>query len=301
VEREKREYKGGGPEGAVRGPGRIPEADALIFDVDGVLIDVERSFPQVIRTAVQWGWRAFVQGIPDRTAYREGHQRVLKNHKAFNDDYDIAWTLLCLAAEEAARGGDRRLSRCFPSPEELRERLEALTEDDPVRWVRRTLGERVPREPLRSLCSALYFGDRRGEWGLPRKGLVRLERPNLSVHFTALPLPVGIYTGRSREELESALETLGWGDFPRELAITPESGAVKPSPKGFERIARVLGCRHPIYFGDARSDRMALEAYGRGTFVAVGPLLEEAPLRFPDLETAIRALFAPEPGEERSA
>jgi phosphoglycolate phosphatase-like HAD superfamily hydrolase len=265
--------------------------DGLIFDVDGVLIDSDRSYPQVIRTAVQWGWRGLLGGVADCTAYGEAHQRVLKSHKAFNDDYDIPWALLCMAAST----GEKRLSRAFPSPEELRARIDGLREGDPVSWIRREFGEPVPRSVLRSLCRALYGGDRRGEWNFPRRGLVRLERPLLSVHFSRLPLPSGIYTGRPMDELLPALEMLGWEDFPRDLIVTMDMGIIKPSPKGLERISRRLGCKSPLFFGDTGSDRTAQEAFGRGTFVAVGPILEDAPLRFPDVGAALEALVGPLP------
>ena len=86
------------------------KADALIFDIDGVLLDVTRSFPEVIRQAVFGGWEKFCGGISDTPGYNAGHERVLKRHGAFNDDYDIAWTLLSMAAAS----GEKLLSKALP-------------------------------------------------------------------------------------------------------------------------------------------------------------------------------------------
>ena len=86
------------------------KADALIFDIDGVLLDVARSFPEVIRQAVFGGWEKFCGGISDTPGYNAGHERVLKRHGAFNDDYDIAWTLLSMAAAS----GEKLLSKALP-------------------------------------------------------------------------------------------------------------------------------------------------------------------------------------------
>lgn len=94
------------------------KADTLIFDIDGVLLDVTGSFPEVIRQAVSTGWERFCGGASDVPGYNAGHERVLKRHGAFNDDYDIAWTLLSMAAasgENYSRGRCPRPKGCFLS------------------------------------------------------------------------------------------------------------------------------------------------------------------------------------------
>ena len=97
------------------------KVDALIFDIDGVLLDVTGSFPEVIRQAVSTGWERFCGGASDVPGYNAGHERVLKRHGAFNDDYDIAWTLLSMAAAS----GEKLLSRALPSPKRLLSELES--------------------------------------------------------------------------------------------------------------------------------------------------------------------------------
>ena len=39
--------------------------DALIFDIDGVLLNVENSFPEVIRTAINECWESMCGGCAD--------------------------------------------------------------------------------------------------------------------------------------------------------------------------------------------------------------------------------------------
>ena len=113
----------------------------------------------------------------------------------------------------------------------------------------------------------------------------------LSTHWTKLPLPAGIYTGRPASELVLALRALQWDDLPEKHAVTADSGILKPSPEGFRLLGRVLGGDTPLYFGDAESDRAALAAYGRGMFVAIGDILTDAPLRFDTVEEGLAALF----------
>jgi hypothetical protein len=122
------------------------------------------------------------------------------------------------------------------------------------------------------------------------RGLWRFERPYLGLSWHNLALPAGIYTGRYKYELELALKILGWEDFPSEPAVTAEEGIKKPSPKGLEIICKRLNSKKPLYFGDAGSDRESMEKLGYGTFIAIGDVLKDAPIKFPDVQTALESL-----------
>ncbi|MDO5116250.1 MAG: HAD family hydrolase [Synergistaceae bacterium] len=254
-------------------------ADALIFDIDGVLLDVSCSFPEVIRLAVKGGWQKFCGGESDGGGYCAGHEWALKRHGGFNDDYDIAWTLLSMAAAS----GEKKLSDALPTPERLEEELKSFFRPLP-QWVRGRYGDRVPRAEARALCAGLY--------GCKGYGLHLLERPMLKRHWRELGLPVAVYSGRNALEWELAKESLGWEDFPDELIIHSDHGIEKPSPKGLEILCERLGVSSPVFFGDTASDMQAQQAFGVGRFAAVGGLLPEARLRFDTTELAVAA-FAP--------
>lgn len=258
------------------------KADALIFDIDGVLLDVTKSYPEVIRLGIANGWEEFCGGESDCTGYGPGHEWVMKRHGNFNDDFDIAWTLLSMAAAS----GESRLSRALPSPERLAEELADFRA--PLQeWVRGKYGDRVPRDESRAMCAKLY--------GDPENGLYRLEKPMLRRRWDSLGLPVGIYSGRTAFEWELAKKSLGWEDFPDARIIHYDHGIEKPSPLGLEILCERLGASSPVFFGDTASDMKAQAAFGRGRFAAIGRLLPEAEYRFETTEEAVSA-FAPNPG-----
>ncbi|EHM10686.1 putative phosphatase [Thermanaerovibrio velox DSM 12556] len=254
--------------------------DGIIFDVDGTLVDVKDSYPRVIRRAVSWGWEA-LGGVVDCEAYTEEHERVTKGHRAFNDDYDIPWAMLCMAS----RRGVGSLKEAFPTPEEWKNELTLFDGDDPVEWVLERFGEPDPgfqfREAVRSFCDRLYVE------GIDCEPYYTYERPLIKRSFKDIPLPVGIYTGRPWRELDLALKLLGWEDFPRDLVVPLDSGIVKPSPLGLEVLCERLGISNPAFFGDAESDRAALEAFGRGMFIAVGDWAQGAHRRFASVEEGL--------------
>lgn len=255
--------------------------DALIFDVDGVLLNVERSFPEVIRQSIQEGWVSVCGRNTDSIGYTFEHEKIFKKHGAFNDDYDIAWTMLSIAAHS----GKKKLSEAVPTPEKLSEELMTF-EGTVISWVDERYGTPVRRDRVRDMCTELYVGS------CGKKGLYSLEVPMLGLHWSEIPLPVGIYTGRNLVEWNLAKNTLGWQDFPEESIIHSDSGIYKPSPRGLEILSERLGCKAPVFFGDTGSDMKAQSAFGRGHFVAIGAFLPEATYIYEQTEEAVNEIFS---------
>lgn len=251
--------------------------DCLIFDVDGVLMDALESFPNMIRAVFEDEWKKSGR-ICDAPGYTLDHNTVLKRHGAFNDDYDIAWTLLNIAA---ARGD--KISEALPPPDRLGEIVSGCG-GDCVAWLRGNYEEAFDYAYIVDICARTYFGDE------TRPGTWQLERPMLREHWSALPLPAYVYTGRNTREWRLAQRILRWEDFPDERIVNKDSGIVKPSPAGLARICERFGHERPIFFGDTASDRGAHSAFGLGWFVAIGELLPEEPLRFSSVGEALREL-----------
>jgi phosphoglycolate phosphatase-like HAD superfamily hydrolase len=243
-----------------------------------VLIDADRSFPEAIRKTVEGEWRK--RGFEvDAPGYSERHNSVLKRHGSFNDDYDIVWVLLNIMA----RGGGR-LSEAMPTPEEL-EGIIGDFSGDCVKWCLESFHEEFDRGTTREMSIRAYFGD-----GVER-GTYVLETPLLRSHWSALPLPAYVYTGRNGDEWRMAKEILSWEDFPDERIVGYDDGVLKPSPEGIAIICGRFGHERPLFFGDTASDRMSLDAFGRGWFVAIGDILRDVTPRYQSVEDALRELF----------
>lgn len=268
--------------------------DALIFDVDGVLVDVSESYFAVIQTSIQWAWGFTPGHRSDQMAFTHDHYRTTKRHPAFNDDYDIAWAFLCasLASKE------RDLSRAIPSVQTWEKLLENFKGTDLIGWVKNSFDEGINRLEVRRLCEDLYLGEKMCREILARtprlsglSGLWKVEKPLITRNWKEIPLPAGIYTGRPWPEMQLALKVLGWEDFPRNRIIVPEDGYAKPSPDGLGILCERMGRENPLFLGDTESDRSAFKAFGRGTFAAIGDILTDAPLRFDSAEKALEALL----------
>lgn len=258
------------------------DVDSIVFDVDGVLIDVRESFPFAIKSCVERTWaRSF--GEADAAGYTTAHNEVLKLHGSFNDDYDIAWIMLNIAASRRCGRDDAALSSVMPSADELRA-LVSSCKGDCREWLRSTFDEAFVLDDVRSTCEKIYFGD-----GEP--GAYKREIPMLRVDWKDLPLPPYIYTGRDLAEWELAKDVLKWHDFPTERVVHSKSGMTKPSPAGLEYICKTFGAERPVFFGDTMSDKRAADAFGRCVFVGIGDLIaNDAKISCRDIERAIEIL-----------
>jgi len=271
---------------------RVPDGDLIVFDVDGVLVDTRFSYPTVIRAAIQWGWSRLLGKAADCTGFSMEHFRASKRHPGFNDDYDIAWALVTVAASASGRTGDPRLSKAMPTPREWEAMLGDFPPSNVPGHVRALYGDLLDRPAFRDLCEEMYLGENfhgRRKTKM-KKGLWHAEKPLLECHWRDLALPAAIYTGRFLPELGLALSRLGWEDFPADRVVTPETGISKPSGEGFERLCSLTGASVPVYFGDTESDRESLRRFGRGHFVAIGGLLHGEPCRYDSIREALEDL-----------
>lgn len=250
--------------------------DMVIFDVDGVLLDTSQSFPRVIEAVLLWAWTRVLDRAADCEGFSPLHFEACKTHPSFNDDYDIAWAIINCAAAS----GSPSLRESLPSPGEWKNIIEEHCRDDISSFVRDTFGETVRRDEVRRACEELYYGcDYLDSLGRPalhitrRGGMWEREFPLFRAHWSAIPLPVGLYTGRTREELDLALKLLHWEDFPPSMAVTSDSGILKPSPEGLALLCTRGGASFPLFLGDTESDRRTMHLFGRGLFHAIGSMI----------------------------
>lgn len=256
-------------------------ADVIVFDVDGVLIDVHQSYPHVICKAVQTylgevGFTGEIEAVrPEETAYfkaaggfnsdwalAQGMALVyLVKGEAFNSrhiealrhsDPDLA---AIARAASAYGGGLSGLENALLNLIDLRD-LDAVK----ARWDR----ARITR-----LCYEYYAGDlSETVFGVPNEtisgpGLMLREKPLVTRQvLERAPFRYGIYTGRNLGETEQALNLAGLtGMFAAEALITENAGVRKPNPEGLFRIARALAPQLMIYCGDNLDDWQTAARY----------------------------------------
>ncbi|MDA8344680.1 MAG: HAD-IA family hydrolase [Thermaerobacter sp.] len=232
----------------------MAEIELIVFDVDGVLVDVASSYPAAIaRTAEhclgprEGGWVT-----PDEIA-------ALKAAGGFNSDWDTAaavvWAqrqgrrdLRVVAAGAASKGGGLGGLAGLP-----------FVQADP------------PLAEIEQIASEIYAGTARTEemFGLrpglptPQEGVWQLEHALVeAAQLLLLPIPKAIYTGRTMGELSAALDRFGFSvHFPDNFRVTCDGPYRKPDGAGLVYLAHAAGANSVLMVGDNVDDlKTALHA-----------------------------------------
>lgn len=194
--------------------------ELVVFDMDGVLVDVRESFHRTI-----------LQTVRHFTGRRVSRAQIQswKNRSGYNDDWK-------------------------------------LTTD----WVR-SLGGRASYEEVKRQFERFY-------WGEKDDGNVARERWLLTrgrLRSWARRADLGIFTGRSRRELQHALERFRVQRYFRRTVTMDDVQQPKPDPEGLLRILNGGDPARALYLGDNIDDALAARRCEMD-FIAVLPRNSEA-------------------------
>jgi histidinol-phosphate aminotransferase len=224
--------------GALPSPRPRPRRRLLVLDIDGVLIDADRSFMEAVA-------RALAELRP-ALPWSDGAFRAFKRLGGFNNDFRLTAGALALAesagdvdlqplVEDAPEGG-------FP---DLETRIRAL-------------------EPAAQAVVQKHYAD-----------TIRLEKPLVSLdELQASGWDLAVLTGRPPEELELAWRVLGF-QLPAVCDAAPHLR--KPEPAGLLQLADAFRAEEVLFVGDTVDDARCLRAAAalrqelRWRFAALGP------------------------------
>jgi len=271
-------------------PFTLDQADAVIFDVDGVLVEVSDSFRQVISLTVQFYFNRILE-IP-------GQERLIKAEETghfklagrFNNDWE-------LAKGAVAHGLLKLLSANGTHPitmERLRE-IPPLVEDftaevkkcgggleETLKLVKEKLGESLFREfeshykpkLIKKIFMEHYAGTQlcRSFYGFDPEyyrgpGLIEKEQAILDLSLirklAESGIPFGILSGRTPEEATYLFRKTGLDKFLKPEFVITDDGTLpgKPDPAGLQLLAKRMEFRSGIYVGDVPDDWTAVENY----------------------------------------
>ena len=237
---------------------------AVIFDMDGVLVDTSASYHQaILQTTVSYAVR--VLKLP-RPPVADAWVHLLKRAGGFNNDWHLTAALLRGWASYGPSFD------CRAYAEALADAGGGLRAVDAVLGPANGLGFH-PEGGLKTTFQALYLG-----------GLIDLETLLVPAEALDLGVPLAVATGRPEAEAEYALRRLGIRD--RFAAVVTHDDAEragmpgKPHPWLLLEAARRLGVNGGcVYVGDQPDDMRAAKAAGfRAVGVTGGDVTAEAAL-----------------------
>ncbi|MFC4439593.1 MULTISPECIES: TIGR01548 family HAD-type hydrolase [Natrialbaceae] len=255
-------------------------ADAVVLDIDGVLVDVADSYRRAIVDSVE--------RVYDRTIRKEDIQQF-KNAGGFNNDWELTYAaaLYVLATEEGYRGSIDEFTDAIAAEGGGLEAAETVVREAIGARATQRVTERWDRDGLRDVFQQLYLGAdlyrglEGGEPEIESRGFIHDEPVILEADVRDALLErydVGVLTGRPEAEAEIALERVGLeGEIPHEHRFTMDDWEEgKPHPRALTALADRFGSERVVFVGDTLDDvrtaNNAREADPRREYDGIGVL-----------------------------
>jgi len=225
-----------------------PRPDAIVFDVDGVLVETEASYVEAVARTVQWLLVHELGLVDDGPAVDRAAVRLWKRTGRWNDDWDLSHALYRWLS--AARGATTTERRRHAGDAEAAARGEVAI--DRARW-----------EAIRGVFEEIYNGTPvatarygvaarvRQERGLAETERILLEAGLLDELARLGMTKVGIVTGRSLPDWDAVRRRM---PLPVETAVATMEDGRKPDIAPLRKVIEALHPRAFVAVGDTLAD-----------------------------------------------
>ena len=209
----------------------------VLLDVDGVMIDVSRSFDRAVKLTAERFLRECGREIELDTSLI----RKLREKGKFGDDYSLTEALVLVLNQE--------------KQDEI---ISLYPDEAGLEWAEEKYGINLDSKRLRNFFEKLYLGDEKeGEAGDSSSGLWKIEKKIIETELLDRLKPyfsLGIITGRDRFEYKLAEEIIGY-KFDNVLT---RDFSLKPDPAALEKM---VNGAPGVYIGDTENDRLFVQNY----------------------------------------
>jgi len=265
----------------------LPQIDAILLDIDGVVLNVSASYRAVIVETTQY-FATQVMKLEDTGTLLEAHEiDLFKLAGGFNSDWDLASAAVALVVAKHAISGatdTATLREQAPSWEEYTTEcklrgthtqaagftngeayiLEKLTPKQ-----RREFATTFNPKLVVQLFQEMYGGDTacKDLYGFEPEhihtdGYYLRETVLLDPALISPKLKVGVLTGRNNTETELALKIAGLTErVPRSAWVTDDDGVRKPDGNALGLLRDRMEFNFGVYIGDTMDDMRVVQNF----------------------------------------
>ncbi|MCJ7740129.1 HAD-IA family hydrolase [Candidatus Microgenomates bacterium] len=234
--------------------------DGIIFDMDGVLVDVSQSYRLAIEKTVNY----FLAEYSNIIRASQADIKALKELPGYNNDWDLSYSLIELLTAGVPR-------KNFPQK---------------AKGVDKKLRESDKYQKIKDVFQSYYLGERLFFSSYNRLAPVKYpvgliyNEPSL-LKFSlwkklSLKYRLGVATGRPRFEALYALKNLRYlPDYIQETSVITLEDVLreKPNPEPLITAKKRMKVQNPIYVGDSINDVLAAKnAEMKCIYVGKSPL-----------------------------
>ncbi len=260
----------------------LPQIDALILDIDGVILDVSQSFREVISQTTQLYATSKLSVSGEETLLPVEEIDLFKMAGGFNSDWDLANAAVALIVAKQAQSGARdaaTLSAQAPDWSEYTREIKrrggglmeaemtilAMLDSNQRREFSFNWNQKLVTQLFQEMyggvaaCKTLYGFEPQH---LQVEGYYQREKVLLDAALLPSKLPVGILTGRTKNEARLAMKFAGLRNRILEPNwITEDDGVRKPDGQTLMLLQEKMGFKNALYIGDTWDDWQTVVNY----------------------------------------
>lgn len=263
----------------------LPNLDAILLDIDGVLLDVSQSFRVVASDVTQW-YATNILKIADSGAesgpfFTASETELFKNAGGFNNDWDLANGAVALLVAKNAQHPEldtaalREIAPDFVEyTSEIKRRGGGLSNAEHIildrlsTTQRRDFARNWNPKLVTQLFQEMYAGEKcRQIYGFSPEhihGEGFLDKESVFVDGALLPSKpkTGVLTGRTLAETQIALDRTGLSArIPVASCVTEDDGVRKPDGRALALLQERMKFRAGIYIGDTMDDLRVVQNF----------------------------------------
>ncbi len=244
--------------------------DLIVFDIDGVLLDISHSFPLAIARAVAHYGK--INGFPQWHEPALADVSAFKTISGFNNDWDLAEAMLVYQLQRELLDQPLDLPEFLRQIDQLNGGLTGIRS-----WLKQLpplagnqLQQAYRVELIRHLGMEYYAGSEyyQALYGFSPEfaidiGTMQTEISLIDVGLlTRLSHQKGIYSGRNKREFKIALDKIRYPDWQADLLVCDDGvGPTKPDSKPLWQMMTKSQTKGLIFVGDARDDQTTVENF----------------------------------------
>jgi HAD superfamily hydrolase (TIGR01548 family) len=264
----------------------LDNIDVIIFDVDGVLVNVSDSFHKSAIDTVQY----YFSNIIKISGKEELVDRQLINSfklaGGFNDDWELTAAAILYYLWKMKQSKLNTLEELKDSPPTIDKFIgENLSTGDGLSqlhmWIKENASDpdeifsSWDKEKIFQIAKEFYAGKKycyRLYNFYPefiKKDNGNIERETILINPEAIQIlknyNIGILTGRDKAETRYILNKIGWESFlkPEMIITSQDNKKKKPSPEGLKYLLDISNSKTGLYIGDTMADLLTVKSFNK--------------------------------------
>ena len=263
---------------------KVSNIDTLIFDVDGVLVDVRESYKNTVCLTVQFYFEEILQFKGSQKLILPEEVDYFKMAGGFNNDWELTSAVILFYLMKTAEYNLKNIDKLRNKKPNLKEYctkilpsggglVKAVELAKNNKHIKETIFRYWDNNLITKIFQEIYAGKEYcfdiygfNPSSIKSEGLIKKEKIIINKKKIGFlkNFSIGILTCRNISETKIFLERLNWNDMISEKnLVTADDGLGKPHPQGLKKLSINLKTQLGLYTGDILDDLVTVKNFNQ--------------------------------------